>query len=81
MKDKVMRFEDQFQNANRELESLHQEIDAHEHNLVTIEKNNLEGSEGENTQKHAEMRRKFQDFKDKYIKLKNEFREFLKDLI
>lgn len=81
IKDKIKSFESQFQNSNEELESLHQEIVAHEHDLATIEKNNLEGSEGKDTEKHAETRRKFQDFKDKYTNLKNEFRSFFKDLI
>ncbi|HLT42666.1 MAG TPA: hypothetical protein VKZ95_08180 [Sphingobacteriaceae bacterium] len=78
--NKVKFFEDQFHNSDTELESLHREIAAHEHDLAAIEKNNLEGSESGDEQKHSEMRDQFKKFQDKYTNLKNEFRSFFKDL-
>ncbi len=79
VKERVKYFEDQFESINRELESLRQEIAAHEHDLAAIEKNNFKGTGGQDTELHTKKRKKFSDFKESYIKLKNEFKLFLVD--
>lgn len=79
VKDKVKYFQDQFESENRKLESLHQEIAAHEHDLASIEKNNFKGTGGEDTEEHGKMRKKFSNFKENYTKLKKEFRSFLEE--
>lgn len=77
IKERVKYFEDQFENVDEELESLHQEIAAHEHDLVTIEKNNFQGTGEQDTEEHSKKRKKFSDFQENYSKLKKEFKLFL----
>lgn len=80
-KERVAYFENQFKDKNNELQSLTQEITDHEHCLADIEKNSANNSISGDSDEHMEMRNKFVDFKDKYSKLKDEFKMFLEDWI
>jgi hypothetical protein len=79
VKEKVTYFEDKFKLKNEKLQSLIKEITDHEHCLADIEKNESDKAGGGNSIEHAEMRKKFVEFKEKYSKLKSEFMLFLED--
>ena len=76
---RVTHFEHEFKTNNKDLESLFQEISAHEHSLSDFEQNIATVVVNKQSAQHVRMRKKIHEFKERYSVLKNEFMLFLED--
>ncbi len=78
---RVVHFEHEFKISNRELESLFEEINDHEHSLADFEQNISTEVVNKQSAEHIRMRKRFHEFKEQYSSLKSEFMHFLEDLM